>query len=217
MKFVFWDWNGTLMNDAQILWRSFNELATAHGGEHVSFERYRSIYRHPVRDMYAEVGVDFSKHSLEQMASKWHKVYSERSVDIGLHHDAIDALKALRDRGSRQVVVSALPHDFLGSIVSRFSVEHFFEHLAGIPDELAHSKVGIAIEMADRLGARGDEITVIGDSSHDAEVAKALSARCILVARGAESRGRLESHGFGVIEDFSDLIGLKQSSKTGRL
>jgi phosphoglycolate phosphatase len=205
MKFVFWDWNGTLMNDAQILWRSFNELATAHGGEHVSFERYRSIYRHPVRDMYAEVGVDFSKHSLEQMASKWHKIYSAMSADIGLHHDAVDVLQALQDLGSRQVVVSALPHNFLGNIVSRFSVRHFFEHLAGIPDELAHSKVGIAIEMADRLGARGGDITVIGDSSHDAEVAKALSAQCILVARGAESRERLDTHGFRVLDDFSEI------------
>jgi phosphoglycolate phosphatase len=73
---------------------------------------------------------------------------------------------------------------------------------------LAHSKIETALSMAARLGARGREITVIGDSSHDAEVAKELSANCMLVARGAESRERLEVHGFPVLDDFSGLFKL---------
>jgi phosphoglycolate phosphatase len=104
------------------------------------------------------------------------------------------------------MVVSALPHDFLGVQVRRFGVEHFFEHVSGIPDQLAHSKVEQAVELAGRLRALGDDITVIGDSSHDAEVARELAAQCILVARGAESRSRLEAHGYPVFDDFSQLI-----------
>jgi phosphoglycolate phosphatase len=206
MKFIFWDWNGTLVDDAPALWQAFNELATSRGGCTVSFERYREMYRHPVRDMYAEVGVDLKHHSFEAIAAEWHHLYSSLSGASQLQHDALGTLSALRERGSRQMVVSALPHDFLGVQVDRFGVRHFFEHVRGIPDELAHSKVGQAQSLAEALRAQGEDITVIGDSSHDAEVARELGAVCYLVARGAESRKRLESHGYPVFDDFSQIV-----------
>jgi phosphoglycolate phosphatase len=207
MRFVFWDWNGTLVNDAPVLWRSFNDMVVPRGGSAVTFERYREMYRHPIRDMYAEVGVDLSQYPFESIASEWHERYDTLSVSMRLHHDALMALSLFQRQGSRQMVVSALPHDFLGSQVERFGVGHFFEHVRGIPDQLAHSKVEQAVDLASKLGAKGGDITVIGDSSHDAEVAKELEATCILVARGAESRGRLEGHGYQVLDDFSELVG----------
>jgi len=205
MKFVFWDWNGTLLNDAPILWQSFNDMTATRGGRSVTFDEYRQMYRHPIREMYIDVGVDFSVHPFELVAGEWHDRYHALSASTQLHHDALDTLTMLRQRGSRQMVVSALPHDFLGTQVRRFGVEHFFERVTGIPDQLAHSKVEQAVELATKLGAVNKDITVIGDSSHDAEVAKELSAHCILVARGTESRVRLEAHGYPVFDDFSQL------------
>jgi phosphoglycolate phosphatase len=206
MKIVFWDWNGTLVNDAPVLWQSFNDMVVPRGGAAVSFDRYREMYRHPIRDMYTEVGVDLDKHAFEEIASEWHERYNTLTGAMQLHHDAVEALSALQVRGSRQMVVSALPHDFLGSQVRQFRVGHFFEQIRGVADQLAHSKVAQARELAERVGADGGDITVIGDSSHDAEVAKELGASCILVARGAESRSRLEAHGHKVLEDFRELI-----------
>jgi len=196
------------MNDAPVLWRSFNELVTSRGGRATTFESYRQIYRHPVKEMYEQVGVDFTRHHFEEMATEWHGLYHRLLEGVELHHDAFHALNTFKKRGSRQVVVSALPHDFLEKIVDRYAVRNFFEHISGIPDELAHSKVETAIAMAQKLSAQGRDITVIGDSSHDAEVAKELSANCFLVARGAESRERLEAHGFPVLDDFSGLFKL---------
>jgi phosphoglycolate phosphatase len=49
-------------------------------------------------------------------------------------------------------------------------------------------------------------VTVIGDSSHDAEVARALGAKCILVARGLESASRLQKNGVPVIDSFENLL-----------
>lgn len=206
MKFVFWDWNGTLLNDAPVLWQSFNDMTATRGGRLVTLDEYRQMYRHPIRDMYLEVGVDFSVHPFESVAGEWHDRYHALSSSTQLHHDSLDTLTMFRQQGSRQMVVSALPHDFLETQVRRFSLEHFFEHVTGIPDQLAHSKVPQAVELAEKLNAVKGDITVIGDSSHDAEVARELAAQCILVARGAESRARLEAHGYPVVDDFSQLL-----------
>ena len=51
---------------------------------------------------------------------------------------------------------------------------------------------------SEQLGVYGKEISLIGDSSHDAEVAQELGARCWLVSHGAESESRLLRTGFPV-------------------
>jgi phosphoglycolate phosphatase len=206
MRYIFWDWNGTIVNDAYALCHAFNQLIIESGIEPVSLERYREIYQHPVRKMYREVGVDLDANGFENMAALWHPLYRDAASACVLHHDAVSTISTLAGLGSRHSVVSALPHDFLISQVNRYGIGHLFDYVHGLPDLCADSKIAQAVELAERLGARGEEITVVGDSSHDAEVARELSANCVLVARGAESRARLERNGYPVADDFSVLL-----------
>jgi len=206
MKVVFWDWNGTLVNDAPVLCDVFNVLVTARGYSAVTLDEYRELYRHPVREMYEQIGFDFEKHPFEVVAREWHEAYRQRVPSIRLHEDSIATLEAFRNYGSRQAVLSALPHQVLMESVANHRVEHFFDQVAGIAHDKGDSKIQEGLQLAKLMQARGDEITIIGDSSHDAEVARELSARCILVARGGESRCRLESNGFPVVDSFASLV-----------
>lgn len=206
MKVVFWDWNGTLVNDAPVLCDVFNTLVSVRGHSPVTLEQYRELYRHPVREMYERIGFDFEKHPFELVAREWHDVYRQRIPSVQLHGDSIEALEALRLRGSRQAVLSALPHSVLEESVASHGVEHYFEKIAGIAHERGDSKVREGRQLASLMGVSGADITIVGDSSHDAEVARDLSAHCILVARGGESRSRLEKNGFPVVDSFATLI-----------
>lgn len=207
MKVVFWDWNGTLVNDAAVLCDVFNALIEARGYAPISMDRYREIYRHPVQGMYEDAGVDLSKHDFAEIAHSWHEEYTARVGTISLHHDALTALNALKTRGSRQMVLSALPQSILVESVKQHGVGHFFEHVRGLAHLRGDSKVAEAVNLVGSLGIAGSEITIIGDSSHDAEVARELSAQCFLVARGAESRAKLALHGFPVVDSFHTIIG----------
>lgn len=208
MKNFFWDWNGTLVDDVLVQWQSFNDTLRSHGGSVVSFERYRELYRHPIREMYQELGVDLVRHPFDIIAQEWHARYEAASDSLQLHHDALVTLATLQRGGARQMILSALPHCLLVAQVQRFGLENFFEHVRGMPNALAHSKVEQGRALAYELGARGEDIIVIGDSSHDADVARELNAQCVLVMRGNESRQRLEKHGYRVCEDFSHLLTL---------
>lgn len=205
MKIVFWDWNGTLVNDAPILCEAFNRVANPRGVSTITLERYREIFRHPVRDMYEELGIDFGIHSFDQLAHDWHEAYESQIPDIALHHDSLPALETLHKRGSRQMILSALPQQMLEHSVRSFSVDPYFEHVFGASDKHGSSKVAEGWELMRTLGVKGSDVTIIGDSSHDAEVAQELKTSCILVARGVESRRRLEVHGYPVFESFESL------------
>jgi phosphoglycolate phosphatase len=206
MKIVFWDWNGTLVNDAPILCEAFNRVAVPRGVSMIPLERYREIFRHPVREMYEELGIDFGVHCFEQLAHDWHEAYESQIPQIALHDDSLMTLEALHKRGSRQMILSALPQNMLEHSVRSFAVEPYFEHVFGASDKHGSSKVAEGWELMRTLGAKPSDVTIIGDSSHDAEVAQELKTSCILVARGVESRRRLEAHGYPVFESFESLV-----------
>ena len=44
---------------------------------------------------------------------------------------------------------------------------------------------------------------MLGDTLHDAEVARAIGANCILIARGHQSRTTLETSGFPVVDSLT--------------
>jgi phosphoglycolate phosphatase len=209
MKVVFWDWNGTLVNDAPVVCDVFNAIVEPRGCTPVTLDQYRELYRHPIRSMYEDVGFDFDRHPFEEVARVWHDEYEARVPTIALHHDVHVALETMKRRGSRQFVLSALPHNLLVASVDTHGVGHFFEEVCGISDNLGEGKVEEGRGLLRRLGVPGSDVTIIGDSSHDAEVARSLDAKCILVARGSESRRRLEMNGFPVVESFASIIGIE--------
>lgn len=206
MKVVLWDWNGTIIDDASILCEVFNAVIEPRGCQPISLERYREIYRHPIKEMYRDAGFDFDRYSFEEVSHEWHDRYLQVLPEVALHHDTMLALESLQKRGSRQMVLSALPQTLLNESIKTRGVDHFFERVHGLSNNAGHGKIDEAISLVETLAVPGRDITVIGDSSHDAEVAREISAQCVLVARGAESRARLEVHGFPVVDSFEGII-----------
>lgn len=206
MKIILWDWNGTLINDAALGCELLNDLFNEKGYPPISLERYREAYRHPIEEMYRFLGIDLERHPFDTFTHAWHTKYVERLHTLSLHHDAVETLKRLQQRGSRQSILSALPSPVLTSSVERHQVGGFFEHVVGLSDNRGDGKVHNGISLIEKLQASSKEVTVIGDSSHDAEVARAIGSRCILVARGCESRSRLKATGYPVIDSFAELI-----------
>lgn len=205
MKVVFWDWNGTLVNDTSALCETFNHVVRTRGGTPVSIDRYRELYRHPVRGMYEDAGLNFDIHPFEQLAQAWHDHYPQYASSVQLHVDTLSTLEALQAGGYRQMVLSALPQEMLGGMVESFGITRFFEQITGVSDTHGTGKIPEGRFLLSETKASPSDVTLIGDSSHDAEVAKALAINCVLIARGAESRSRLENNGYPVLESFSSL------------
>jgi phosphoglycolate phosphatase len=205
MKVILWDWNGTLINDVHITVGAFNAVAEEYGYSPVSLERYREIYRHPIRELYQDAGFDLAAHPFEGIARRWSEIFRAFPRTADLHEDARPVLEALKGHGSRQSILSALPQPLLEDAVGSRDIRHLFESIHGATDDLGHGKVDAGLAVARSLGVVGPDITVIGDSSHDAEVAQELGASCALVSHGAESEARLQATGFEVFGSLSDV------------
>ena len=70
---VFWDWNGTLLDDVDVCIEAMNRLLERRGMDLISIERYRDIFDFPVKNYYEKLGFDFDNEPPNTHNANWGK------------------------------------------------------------------------------------------------------------------------------------------------
>lgn len=210
---IIWDWNGTLLNDVDMAVRVTNDIFSRYGYEVMDADTYRARFRFPVIAYYRDCGV--KDEDFPQVASAWSDAYLAAFPGTPLQSDAAETVRRFHDAGFRQIVLSASRLDNLQHQVGSYpELQGMFEELRGISDIFAGGKTHLAHELMASTGLDPNETVFLGDSCHDAEVAAAVSARCLLIARGHQTRENLEKAGVPVLPDLRTVADLLLRRKT---
>lgn len=205
IKYIIWDWNGTLFNDVQLGVDIINNLLKDNNLPQITFDKYRDIFTFPVSDYYQIAGFDFNKTSFEILGKKFMDEYERRKYEMNLFEGAREVLELARSRGIKQSVLSAYKHDTLVEILNHYKISEYFESIMGLDNIYAGSKEHLGIELRKKLTYNEDEILFVGDTLHDADVAKAMNVKCILISKGHQSQKKLLENGNVVLSDISEL------------
>lgn len=178
---IFWDWNGTLMDDVDFTHSCLNWMLETHGyPQRYDLAAYREIFGFPIEEYYIRAGFNFAKHPYAELAE-------------------------LSRRGWRQSVLSASRRDYLIEQVAARGLQGYFTELLGLADIYGVSKVQVGKQWLAQSGIAPAACVMVGDTQHDAEVAKALGTKCVLYTGGHQSRARLEAVCPNVIDDLAQL------------
>lgn len=203
---IIWDFNGTIYDDVQAGITSANRLLSSH--ELPIFEnkeQYRAVFGFPIIDYYRRMGFDFEKTPFAELAKEWLPYYLEESESSGLQDGVKTALEAAKAYGARQLILSAAEITMLQGQVEKLGVAEYFDEILGLGDIHAHSKEDIALRWRERNPDA--KPLFLGDTAHDAEVAKSLGADCILVTLGHQNRSTLEQCDcLFVADSFAEII-----------
>lgn len=205
IKAIIWDWNGTLLNDVDICIASMNELLKNRNIPPLTREKYLDIFTFPVKDYYEKAGFDFSIEEFEIPALQFIELYHENLPKANLHEEVIEILNLFKSCGLKQYVLSAMEHDSLIKSLKANNIYDYFEHINGIDNHYAHSKVDIGFELIDRIPFKKEDMIMVGDTLHDESVAKELGIKCVLIANGHQSKARLYINGSLILESLKEL------------
>ena len=95
--------------------------------------------------------------------------------------------------------------DYLIEQVAARGLQGYFTELLGLADIYGVSKVQVGKQWLAQSGIAPAACVMVGDTQHDAEVAKALGTKCVLYTGGHQSRARLEAVCPNVIDDLAQL------------
>jgi phosphoglycolate phosphatase len=203
---ILWDWNGTLLDDAWLCVEVMNSMLAERNLQPLTLERYREIFSFPVKDYYVFLGFDFSKESFEKVGMEFMNLYNLRQSECTLHREVPEILLKVALIGVPQSVLSAREENELRTEILDAGIASFFDKICGLDDHYAHGKTDVGIKLIKDLGLKPEKILFIGDTLHDAEVAKELRVDCILIPKGHHSLERLTGSGFPVISSVRDFL-----------
>ncbi|MCR5414672.1 MAG: HAD family hydrolase [Kiritimatiellae bacterium] len=187
---ILWDWNGTLLDDTSACVDALNEMLRRRGAKPISMDFYRREFAFPVRSFYEKIGVRLDDEDWDALAREYHDTYNSRP--FALNAGAITALETAKAAGARQAVLSALRQDMLDEATRRFGVDRYMDFVYGTDNLDGGSKLARARSLLESLGSPDPAtVTMIGDSLHDAEVARDLGVKSVLFSGGGHSAERL--------------------------
>ena len=206
---VIWDWNGTLLDDAQLSLEVADGMRRRRGMEPMgTLAVYRRLFFFPIYESYLAMGYTFTDETYEEVAAEYHAAYNARVQDCPIYREAPAVLAAIREKGIRQAIVSASRQDRLNEQVTHAGIAGYFDGLYGLGDELAASKQAIAERLVASLPYAREEILFVGDSTHDAAIAKALGCPCVLLTTGHQDVEALSPCGVPLIASLEELLPL---------
>ena len=202
---IIWDWNGTLLNDVELCLGIINNIISKRDLPTISLDYYQEIFTFPVKDYYQKAGLDFSKYPFELLGMEWIMEYEKRKLEAELFPNALGTLKSIQKSGRGQSILSAYSQKDLVEIVTYFRLNDFFQHISGLDNIYATSKIDLGIELIDKLDIPNDRIILIGDTIHDFEVSREIGTDCILIAKGHQSKSRLMNCGVPVLDSLDHI------------
>lgn len=206
---VIWDWNGTLIDDTATCYQIANEMRIERGMPPMpDIHYYRSVFGFPVIEYYKRMGYTFETEPFENISYEFHAMYAERMADCPLQPCATETLRAVLNRGARQVLLSASGQALLDAQVDIFSLSGYFDRVIGNSDNFAHGKADYAREFLLDSGVPPERALFVGDTDHDFEIADSLGCNCALLVPGHQTREHLAVLGTRLIDSLCEIPAL---------
>jgi phosphoglycolate phosphatase-like HAD superfamily hydrolase len=207
VRHVVWDWNGTLLDDHDAVYRASAELFAARGLPPITLERYRAAYTRPISAFYQRLfGVAPSPDEMAAMDDEFHAAYRRILDGLDLTPGAREVLAGWRGGGRTQSLLSMFRHRELVPLVHRHGIAGEFTRIDGLTEGGGGHKLAHLERHLDALGLAGPDVLLVGDSVDDADAAAGVGAACVLYDGGSHPRATLDSVGVPVVDTLAAAL-----------
>ena len=206
-KTIIWDYNGTLLDDLSIGVQCINKMLTKRELPLLSKDQYREVFTFPVKKYYETVGFNFNKEDWNIVAKEYISLYTSLLPNSTIFPEAIQLLSQFKNLDKKQFILSAMEQNRLNESVKTENIGSFFSEISGINNIYASSKIENGIQMIKDHQLKPKDICLLGDTTHDYEVAQKLGCKCILIAAGHQSITKLKETSCPlVVSHLNDII-----------
>ncbi len=203
-KHIFWDFNGTIIDDVGNALGCVNDLLDRKGRPHITLEDYYNYVETPIIGFYKHI-LPPEELNFEEISRDYHIDYAKRINETYLAKGAYELMHSLKEKGAHQYIITANILSEAQELIEKFGINDCIDIILGAENTLAESKTQRAKKFFDSLNINRSSAIFIGDTLHDLETANALGIDCILVSYGHQGRRLLESHKAYVVDSMAEI------------
>lgn len=214
---MIWDWNGTLVDDLELVVGAVNLSLRDLGAEPIDADDYRTHYTRPVEVFYQRLlGRPVDEREWARIDTVFHQGYRDGVASLPLTVDARLAVDQAKSFGWSQSILSMWWHEELVPAVAAHGLDRDMIRVDGNRDAAGESKLRNLRrhlrELAADLGPLDpDRVVLIGDALDDAEAARDVGIRCVVYDGGSHHRAALSGVGMPVADRLTEAIDIAAS------
>ena len=203
-KYVFWDFNGTLIDDVGNALACVNDMLKRKNRKPITLDQYYTYVETPIVGFYRHI-LPPEELDFEEISRDYHKDYQTHLDITFLAEGATHLLERLKTDGVKQYIITAISQEEVEALTKKYGIYDYFEKILGADNNLAESKLQRAKEFFDTLAVDPSQAILIGDTLHDLETASALGIDCILVNYGHQGKRLLSENNAFSVDTLKDV------------
>lgn len=206
IKYVFWDFNGTILDDLDLSVELLNEILINENKPTITKDRYLEIFGFPLKDYYQKAGIYYDDENFMRIANYFITNYQPKSLHLNLHQGVLEALKSFQEKGIKNICLSASETNNLIEQLKNYDIYDYFNEIIGTNNVIAIGKDKLGLKYLEENKINKEEAIYLGDTTYDYEIAQKMGIKCVLFVKGHHSVERLEKTNALLIRKISDII-----------
>jgi len=209
---IVFDWDGTLMDSAAAIVAAIMAACRDLGIEPPSERLARHVIGLGLQDALRTALPELDPVHYGRLAERYRHHYLSRDEDLELFAGAFELISDLHATGRRLGVATGKSRLGLNRSLAASGLESYF-HITRCADEcFSKPHPAMLIEIMSSLGVDRERTVMIGDTTHDLQMARNAGIGAVAVAFGAHPRRELlAEQPLACVGDFSELEAWLQS------
>ena len=201
---IIWDYNGTVINDVDASVAAVNDMLTSRGLPTTTKTEYTDTVSLPLDKYYSGLGITDA--DMSKLSQEFRKYCKKHENLINVFSDFYIVIEQAINLGIKNILISSLYNEFLFSDLEKHDLIKYFDKIIGMNDTLVGSKFENAKTYIKQNELNPNNILFVGDLISDAQIAKKLGAKCVLIPNGHNSKQRCLLQEVTVLESLKCLI-----------
>ena len=190
---IAFDWDGTLFDSTRIITRCIQEAVRDVGGAVPDDQAASYVIGMALMPALAHAAPDVPKEKYPELGARYRHHYLQHKDDISLFDGVLPLLGALRERQHWLAVATGKSRVGLNDALQSVELHGLFDasrtadETAGKPDPL------MLHELMGELGVPAERTLMIGDTTHDLEMARRAGCDSVGVSYGAHHHDNFDA------------------------
>ncbi len=187
-KVVLFDYDGTILNSMDVVYKEYNKIADKYGMKKVaSFKDFMLLYDTNIYDSFFKLGLD--KNRVKEFISDFRRPLIEADDELDLFDKMNDVVERISKK-NKIIVITSNVTEVVQHSINNHGVKGVSEVIGGDKEISKVKKIKSIIEKY-----HGRQIYYVGDTKGDIVEAKKVGVIAIAVTWGHHSKKKLSEAG----------------------
>ena len=182
---IAFDWDGTLYDSTQIIVRCIQAAVVDVGGQKPSDEQAAYVIGMALMPALAHAAPDVPKDKYPLLGDRYRHHYAKHHEDLSLFEGILPMLQALRERQHTLTVATGKSRKGLDDALHQVEIRGMFDGSRTADETAGKPNPRMLHELMAEFGVPPERTLMIGDTTHDLEMAHNAGCASVAVSYGA--------------------------------